>query len=406
LDKTNALRSSGKRGKLPRPSPPVPRADLHLHHPSSRSVYLQRNRGIQGIPDPKWGSRADCDVVYARFGLRLSGLKDSLAANGMLPEQERGLRREPGGEVEIHRHRCSEGLQVEGDTADSLFSLATAGCNLKIALPGEVLEIDKFVRTLDLTNNRIAEIPMEISKLNNMQRLVLAQNLLEHLPSSLGNLHSLKVLTLDANQLRTLPNELGFLVRLEQLSIMGNFLTCLPESLGNLKNLRLLNVSGNKLKSLPQTIGNCIALEEVRANVSIFLSSNLVMAADNSVEELPSSICSLIYLKSLSLDNNRLHQLPSRLLKDCKALQNISLHENPISMDQFQEASSPLSISWTSPSMSYRIYFCFVTHFPPHPHLQMEGFQEFEARRKKKFDKQIDSNVMMGSRALDEGLDL
>ncbi|KAK7411359.1 hypothetical protein VNO78_02792 [Psophocarpus tetragonolobus] len=65
--------------------------------------------------------------------------------------------------------------------------------------------------------------------------------------------------------------------------------------------------------------------------------------------------------------------IPLSLLTDCKALQNISLHGNPISMDQFQ---------------------------------QMEGFQEFEARRKKKFDKQIDSNVMIGSKGLDEGVDL
>ncbi|KAL5987643.1 Plant intracellular Ras-group-related LRR protein 7 [Asimina triloba] len=65
--------------------------------------------------------------------------------------------------------------------------------------------------------------------------------------------------------------------------------------------------------------------------------------------------------------------IPDNLLRDCKALQNVALHGNPISMDQFQ---------------------------------QMEGFQEFEARRKKKFDKQIDSNVMMGSAGLDEGLDL
>lgn len=36
----------------------------------------------------------------------------------------------------------------------------------------------------------------------------------------------------------------------------------------------------------------------------------------------------------------------------------------------------------------------------------MEGFQEFEARRRKKFDKQIDSNVMIGSKGLDEGVDL
>lgn len=37
---------------------------------------------------------------------------------------------------------------------------------------------------------------------------------------------------------------------------------------------------------------------------------------------------------------------------------------------------------------------------------QMEGFQEFETRRKKKFDKQIDSNVIISSKGLDEGVDL
>jgi hypothetical protein len=38
--------------------------------------------------------------------------------------------------------------------------------------------------------------------------------------------------------------------------------------------------------------------------------------------------------------------------------------------------------------------------------LQMDGFQDFEARRRKKFDKQMDSNVMMSSTVLDEGIDL
>ncbi|KAL8162713.1 hypothetical protein V2J09_014202 [Rumex salicifolius] len=60
--------------------------------------------------------------------------------------------------------------------------------------------------------------------------------------------------------------------------------------------------------------------------------------------------------------------LPSTILNDCKSLQNISLHNNPILTEEFQ---------------------------------QMEGFQEFEARRRKKFDKQIDSNVMMGPNGLD-----
>lgn len=36
----------------------------------------------------------------------------------------------------------------------------------------------------------------------------------------------------------------------------------------------------------------------------------------------------------------------------------------------------------------------------------MDGFKDFEARRKQKFDKQIDSNVIISSKGLDEGVDL
>ncbi|KAF5198782.1 Leucine-rich repeat-containing protein [Thalictrum thalictroides] len=206
----------------------------------------------------------------------------------------------------------------------------------------------------------VLDIPMEICKLINMQRLVLADNLIERLPMNLGKLQSLKVLTLDGNRVTNLPSELGLLVRLERLSISGNLLISLPETIGSLRNLSLLNVSNNKLSSLPESIGSCYSLEELQAN-------------GNSIDELPTSICNLVHLKSLCLDNNNVHQIPQTLLKDCKALQNISLHDNPISMDQFQ---------------------------------QMEGYHEFETRRKKKFDKQIDSNVMISSKGLDEGIDL
>ncbi|XP_031258180.1 plant intracellular Ras-group-related LRR protein 7-like [Pistacia vera] len=117
---------------------------------------------------------------------------------------------------------------------------------------------------------------------------------------------------------------MGQLVRLEQLSILGNVLTSLPETIGSLRNLVLLNVSSNKLKSLPESIGSCFSLEELQAN-------------ENLIEDLPASVCNLIHLKSLSLNNNNVSQIPNNLLKDCKALQNISLHDNPISMDQFQQ---------------------------------------------------------------------
>nr|XP_007138261.1 hypothetical protein PHAVU_009G193700g [Phaseolus vulgaris]ESW10255.1 hypothetical protein PHAVU_009G193700g [Phaseolus vulgaris] len=251
--------------------------------------------------------------------------------------------------------------------------------------PDEIITLDTSVRTLDLTHNRIdkwffilflflayilvkmsliqrgyVDIPVEINKLINVQRLILAENFIERLPVSLGKLQSLKLMNLDGNRITSLPDELDQLVRLERLSVSRNLLASLPVTIGSLRNLVLLNVSNNKLQSLPESVGSCSSLEELQAN-------------DNLIEDLPSSVCNLSHLKSLCLDNNNVKQTPLNLLKDCKALQNISLHGNPISMDQLQ---------------------------------QMEGFQEFEARRKKKFDKQIDSNVMIGSKGLDEGVDL
>ncbi|KNA25469.1 hypothetical protein SOVF_006510 [Spinacia oleracea] len=225
--------------------------------------------------------------------------------------------------------------------------------------PDEVLELDRVVRTVDLTHNKIVDVPVEINKLINMQRLILSENLIECLPMNLGKLQSLKVMTLDGNRLSGLPDELGQLVRLEQLSVSRNVLTYLPETLGSLRNLKLLNASNNQLKYLPESIGSCFSLEELQAN-------------DNSIDDLPPSICNLVHLKSLSLDNNKVKEMPATILRDCKVLQSISLHNNPISMDQFE---------------------------------QMEGFQEFEARRRKKFDKQIDSNVMMNSKGMDQGVD-
>ncbi|OEL33749.1 Plant intracellular Ras-group-related LRR protein 7 [Dichanthelium oligosanthes] len=167
-------------------------------------------------------------------------------------------------------------------------------------VPIEVLQVGNSLRTLDLTNNKLVEIPQDIGGLVNMQRLVLAGNLIENIPANIGYLRNLKILTLDRNRISILPEELGSLSNLQQLSISQNSLLCLPKSVGDL------------------------------------------------------------------------HNLPQNILKDCKALQNISLHDNPITMDDFR---------------------------------QMDGFNEFEARRRKKFDKQIDSRVMMGSMALDEGVD-
>lgn len=75
------------------------------------------------------------------------------------------------------------------------------------SFPDEVLELDRSVRTLDLTHNKLADIPEEISKFVNMQRLILAENIIERLPGNVGKLQSLKLLNLDQNRVTFLPDE-------------------------------------------------------------------------------------------------------------------------------------------------------------------------------------------------------
>ncbi|KAI4341464.1 hypothetical protein MLD38_026185 [Melastoma candidum] len=67
------------------------------------------------------------------------------------------------------------------------------------SLPDEVLELEKSVRTLDLTHNKLVDLPVEICKLINLQRLILAENLIERLPINLGKLQSLKIMIMDGN---------------------------------------------------------------------------------------------------------------------------------------------------------------------------------------------------------------
>ncbi|PWA80003.1 leucine-rich repeat domain, L domain-like protein [Artemisia annua] len=53
----------------------------------------------------------------------------------------------------------------------------------------------------------VVDVPEEINKLMNMQRLILANNIIGRLPMNIGKLQSLKFIMLDGNQLTTLPDE-------------------------------------------------------------------------------------------------------------------------------------------------------------------------------------------------------
>ncbi|XP_057548888.1 plant intracellular Ras-group-related LRR protein 8 isoform X1 [Amaranthus tricolor] len=229
------------------------------------------------------------------------------------------------------------------------------------AIPDEVWDCGSSARVLDLSKNSISEISVKISCMKNLQKLILNANDISDDSISWQGLNELKGLTylcLSQNCLTNLPAALGALTSLEQLLVAGNKLESLPIEFGQLTKLQILKVNNNRISTLPSCIGDCSALIEVD------ISSNLLV-------ELPETFGNLQNLKALHLSNNGLKSLPSTLFKKCVKLSTLDLHETEITMDMLRE---------------------------------VEGWEEFDERRRLKYQKQLDFRAG-GSAAFDEGAD-
>jgi Leucine-rich repeat (LRR) protein len=94
-----------------------------------------------------------------------------------------------------------------------------------------------------------------------LQRVDLSRNRLAELPPSVGGLGNLQAVFVRDNRLHGLPEELGLCVALEEIHADRNLLTTLPDSIGQLVNLRMLRLRDNRLQTVPSSLGNCSSLQ-------------------------------------------------------------------------------------------------------------------------------------------------
>ena len=87
------------------------------------------------------------------------------------------------------------------------------------------------------------------------------------------------------------------------------------------------------------------------------------------LQELPESLGRLKSLKILAADQNRISKVAPAIFRGCMSLQTLALHENPITIEELQST---------------------------------DGYDLLEARRRKKFDKQIRTGALVGT--MDEGI--
>ncbi|KAL9702468.1 hypothetical protein quinque_005986 [Culex quinquefasciatus] len=197
---------------------------------------------------------------------------------------------------------------------------------------------------LDLSNNKLETLPPQTRRLSNLQTLILNDNPLElfqlrQLPS-LQNLICIQM----RNTQRTLanfPTSLDSLSNLQELDLSQNALSKIPDALYNLFNLKRLNLNDNVITEISPSLENLSKLETLNLsrNQLVFLPATLcklqclrrLYINDNQLnfEGIPSSIGKLSALEVFSASNNQLEMVPEGLCR-CGSLKKLNLSSNKL----------------------------------------------------------------------------
>ncbi|KAK9929989.1 hypothetical protein M0R45_027051 [Rubus argutus] len=105
----------------------------------------------------------------------------------------------------------------------------------------------KRLRTLNLRDNHIEQLPEEIGDLMHLRNIDLSCNIFRLLPDSVCNLYNLQTLRLDrCKSLAKLPKNMGKLINLKHLHVEFCIsMRYLPKGIGSIRNLRILNGHGS-----------------------------------------------------------------------------------------------------------------------------------------------------------------
>ncbi|XP_075043919.1 malignant fibrous histiocytoma-amplified sequence 1 homolog isoform X2 [Mixophyes fleayi] len=156
------------------------------------------------------------------------------------------------------------------------------------------------LRDLDLSLRRLKVMPSEVLIDTNIQSLNLDRNKLRSV-SEISRLQELQTLILSKNELTDFPREIQCLVHLEKLELNQNKIQIIPSGIFvNLKSLKHLKLNNNRLSNLPTDLSSCSNLHYLNLSHNLFT-------------DLPESIMKLKNLKELYVENNKLQKLPSEL---------------------------------------------------------------------------------------------
>lgn len=138
-------------------------------------------------------------------------------------------------------------------------------------LPEEVFGLADSLEVLNLSGNRLTDLPPDMGRFKKLKIVFGSNNLFEHLPESLGACEALEVVGFKATRIRhvaaeSLPEKLRWLI------LTDNAVDCLPDALGRRPALQKLMLAGNRLKTLPEGLAEAHKLELLRLSANAFES--------------------------------------------------------------------------------------------------------------------------------------
>jgi hypothetical protein len=132
------------------------------------------------------------------------------------------------------------------DIYETLYFIKTF---LQPKIKGDVYEIYSM-KKINLSFEKLKELPKEIGNLTNLQILFLNYNYLKEIPKEIGNLSNLQGLYLQSNKLKDL--QIGNLFKLQRLCLDANKLKEIPKEFDNLSKLEIFNLHDGQLKEIPK----------------------------------------------------------------------------------------------------------------------------------------------------------
>ncbi|MGB0862556.1 MAG: leucine-rich repeat domain-containing protein [Saprospiraceae bacterium] len=220
---------------------------------------------------------------------------------------------------------------------------------------GEEIPVREFLpsmNSIDLQNNKIEAFTTLTGDNHSIRSVNLSRNRLRQLPNSIYRFKNLEELNLSFNQLEEVIIDDSFNVELTVFDLSNNQIKAIntPLFTSKFKYFELVNLSYNRLTQIPyqflfssqietldlsnNNIKNMMIIKQPANNEwndikTLNLSNNPITSWDNSISQLP-------YLRKLDLSNTFIKFIPFEFLKDMPQLKVLVLKNTKIPKNQLE----------------------------------------------------------------------